>query len=89
MADFCKQCSMDTFQEDFRELAGLSTPADTAIRLYASAICEGCGYVQVDHEGICVSPDCLVDHATGNPRPEKTPAENNPPTPIDTPKIGE
>ena len=68
MADFCKKCSIDTFGKDFEELAGLSKEVDTANGLYATAICEGCGVIQVDHTGECVSPDCLVDHTTGKSR---------------------
>lgn len=62
MADFCQQCSVAEFGQDFRELAGLSTAEDTAKDLYPIVICEGCGYVQVDHEGRCVSSDCLEKH---------------------------
>lgn len=62
MADFCRQCSIDLFGEDFEDLAGLSTPADTKKEMYCTVICEGCGYVQVDHAGNCVSKDCLKKH---------------------------
>lgn len=58
MADFCRQCSLEHFGEDFRELAGMSTPEDTAKGLFTVNICEGCGFVLVDHEGECVDPDC-------------------------------
>lgn len=68
MSDFCRQCSVYHFTEDFGDLAGLSTAADTAAQLYASALCEGCGSVQVDHTGSCISSDCLIDHSTGAPR---------------------
>lgn len=58
MADFCKQCSIEMFGKDFRELAGLTTVEDTAKGLYATGvICEGCyhpGACQVDHEGTCI-----------------------------------
>ena len=70
MADFCRQCSVDVFGEDFKELAGLSTPEDTAKGLYCTVICEGCGFIQVDHEGNCVSDDCL-EH--GHKEPSKGP----------------
>lgn len=60
MADFCKQCSMDYFGEDMRELAGQTTEDDTRAELYAEVICEGCGFIQVDHEGRCVSLNCEV-----------------------------
>lgn len=68
MADFCKQCSISSFGEDYGDLKGLSTDADTAKEMYPIVICEGCGPIQVDHDGVCVSVDCAVDHATGLPK---------------------
>lgn len=62
MADFCKQCSITNFGADYEDLAGLSKPEDTAAGLYPIVLCEGCGPIQVDHEGRCVSNDCLEDH---------------------------
>ena len=59
VADFCKKCSIDMFGEDFRELAGISTKEDTDNGLFASAICEGCGFIQVNHDGECVTDDCI------------------------------
>ena len=68
MSDFCKQCSMDVFGEDFGDMAKLSTLEDTANKLYASVLCEDCGYIQVDHEGNCITHECKEHHgftATG------------------------
>lgn len=63
MADFCRQCSITQFGEDFRELAEISTPEDTRRGVYARVICEGCGFrCLVNHEGVCVSLDCLEKH---------------------------
>jgi hypothetical protein len=62
MADFCKQCSIEIFCEDFRDLAGCSKPEDTAKGMFAPVICEGCGLVYVDHEGKCVGGKCLKKH---------------------------
>lgn len=62
MADYCLQCSLEIFGKDFRELAGLSSPEDTRNKRYALAICEGCGPIQVDHDGWCVSDDCSKRH---------------------------
>lgn len=59
MADFCKQCSDDTFGEDFKELANLSKVEDSLAGVFAVVICEGCGPTQVDHLGNCISPYCL------------------------------
>lgn len=62
MADFCKQCSIETFGEDFEELAGLIHDYECDHGLSAGVICEGCGYTYVNHAGICVNPDCLENH---------------------------
>ena len=62
MADFCRQCSIYMFGKDYGDLKGLSSEEDTKNELYAIALCEGCGLIQVDHEGNCVSPDCGIDH---------------------------
>lgn len=58
MADFCKQCSISHFEKDHGDFEGISTAKDTAKGYFASVICEGCGPVQVDHTGRCVSEDC-------------------------------
>lgn len=62
MADFCKQCSITGFGEDYGDLAGLSTEEDTRNNLYVMVLCEGCGPCQVDHTGKCVTSDCLENH---------------------------
>jgi hypothetical protein len=62
MAEFCKQCSTDTFAEDYEDFAGMSKPEDTANKLYPVVLCEGCGPCQVDHTGKCISTDCLKKH---------------------------
>lgn len=56
MADFCKQCSIDLFGEDFKELAGEGR---------RMGLCEGCGIVIVDPEGECVDPYCKVHGTKG------------------------
>lgn len=60
MADLCRTCSILFFGEGGRDLAGLSTLSDTAAELYPVVICEGCGPIQVDHQGRRVlCPDAL------------------------------
>ena len=54
MASFCKQCSIEIFDEDLGDLAGLEYGA--------LVMCEGCGFIQIDTEGRCVSLDCLENH---------------------------
>lgn len=46
------------FGKDFRELAGLTEPGSWAAGRAAAHICEGCGIIQVDPDGNCVSRDC-------------------------------
>ena len=59
MADFCKQCSIREFGEDYEDHKGLSTLENDKEGLYPTVICEGCGVIQVNSEGQCISPDCL------------------------------
>ncbi len=52
MADFCRQCSLEQFGEDFRDLADLCAPGKRC-----GVICEGCkheGVCYVNHEGVCL-----------------------------------
>lgn len=58
MADFCKQCSIDLNGEDFGDLAGITSKEGSANGFYCVVLCEGCGAIQVDHEGNCISKDC-------------------------------
>ena len=51
MSDFCRDCSLLEFGEDFRELANISKQADTDLGLFAFVLCEGCGPIYVDHTG--------------------------------------
>ena len=62
MADFYKQCSIDHFGKDYKDLANISTPEDTSQEKYAIVICEGCGFIQVNHLGECITKDCLQKH---------------------------
>ena len=62
MADFCKQCSIELFGKDFGDLANITTSEQWEDEVVAVVLCEGCGVIQVDPEGRCVSPDCLKKH---------------------------
>jgi len=58
MAEFCKKCSTKLFGKDSEDFFALSTPTQTEQELYPLVLCEGCGAIQVNHLGECVSPDC-------------------------------
>lgn len=63
MADFCLQCSLEMFGPDIEnDLKGISSETDTKAGLFPLVLCEGCGPIQVDHTGKCVSEDCLENH---------------------------
>ena len=62
MSEFCKQCSEQLFGRDYHDLSGLSTPEDTAKKLYPVVLCEGCGPIQVNHLGECMSEDETAEH---------------------------
>lgn len=57
MADFCKQCSIKLFGEDFGDLSDLLEDDDN----WADVLCEGCGRTRVDRAGKCIG-QCLKNH---------------------------
>jgi ribA/ribD-fused uncharacterized protein len=66
MADFCKECYEEHFgPEGTNDLAGLCKEGEIA-----SVICEGCGPIFVNHEGICHGNHnyvCLRGHEKNRP----------------------
>lgn len=56
MADFCKQCSIEMFGEDHGDLADLISEEKVKLGFGASVLCEGCGFILVDHEGERIYP---------------------------------
>lgn len=72
MASFCNQCAnFWGFEPDF---AGFTTKEEWAEGYAKVVICEGCGVIQVDPEGYCVSDDCL-----GHGRPDYSELPKNNP----------
>jgi len=66
MSAFCKQCSIVNFGEDYQELAYLGGHAPTLAPGYIYyALCEDCGYTEVNDYGECVAVDCLRKHGAG------------------------
>lgn len=64
MSEFCKQCSLDLFGEDYHDFRNLTTTKDDKNCAYAQVLCEGCGVILVNSDGECVSP-CLRNHKQG------------------------
>jgi hypothetical protein len=46
MADFCKDCSILNFGQDYKELAGIAEDDGLAY-----VLCEGCGFIYVNKNG--------------------------------------
>jgi hypothetical protein len=63
MADFCTQCSIEIFGKDFDNMRGITKQEDWNKGLSCVVLCEGCGHIQVDPTGKCVS-DCDKHHNT-------------------------
>jgi hypothetical protein len=63
MSCFCYQCTRDVMgaDPDRNDFVGETTIEDTEKGLFACVLCEGCGAIQVDHNGMCVSKDCLCN----------------------------
>ena len=52
MADFCKDCSIELFGEDFKELANIAREGEAA-----QVLCESCGYIWVNSKGEKIKMD--------------------------------
>ena len=58
MADFCKECSIEQFGEDFGDLKGLGNGRTLPEGCGWPALCEGCGEViLVDSDGLRLAAD--------------------------------
>jgi len=69
MADFCRACWGEA--EYAGDLAGI-TPKKAWNNNKASIVmCEGCGAIQVDPDGNCVSQNCLEKGKPGHGLPWK------------------
>lgn len=69
MADFCNACSREHFGEDFGDLQGITPEKAWVDSEACSVICEGCGSIQVDPKGNCVSQDCDLAGKPGHGLP--------------------
>jgi hypothetical protein len=58
MADFCRQCSIETWGEDMPDLANLVYPKPHPPTYHVRALCEGCGPCVVNEDGVCQG-NCL------------------------------
>ena len=63
MADFCEQCAkdLDFPYGDFRNMTSEKDWGEGKAQL---VLCEGCGPIQVDTEGKCVTKNCFKKHGS-------------------------
>jgi hypothetical protein len=55
VAEFCSACSKDIFKRDGHDFRGLTSDKDFRGGLACVVLCEGCGAIQVDPNGQCLS----------------------------------
>lgn len=69
MADFCTQCTAELLREEGHsgDFVGLSTAEDTEAGRFTTVRCEGCGVIDVDHTGRCVSAHTADPRIGGGP----------------------
>lgn len=76
MADFCYQCTRDILGVDDKvtidgeevqvnDFIGLCSLVQNKGGLYSTVLCEGCGGIQVNYLGQCVSTGCIKNHKDG------------------------
>lgn len=71
MAEFCRACEKKLIGADvcFNDAEGLTTEEAWKDGRAALFMCEGCGTIQVDPEGNCVSSDCFCKGQPGHGLP--------------------
>ena len=58
VADFCRQCTLDIWDEDESDFDGIGRDGGMTL-----VLCEGCGDVYVDFTGTCLGGlTCTEDH---------------------------
>ena len=80
MADLCNACSerfLGKHGKIFNDLAGRTSHISWENGKAAVVTCEGCGVIQVDPYGNCVSPDCLRAGEPGHGLPWIVSAQAN------------
>jgi hypothetical protein len=66
MAEFCRQCQWEIFDEEYSDFDHFGRNKPPLEPGYGyPALCEGCGPTLVDDTGACMADDCL---AKGHPR---------------------
>lgn len=70
MADFCKHCSIELFGEDSKDLSDLGSERGTLEDGYGwRALCESCGPILVDDDGVCITHNHEQTHSS-KPTPD-------------------
>ena len=66
MADYCRACSVELFGKYYGDMNEITSKEDWDRGEAGVVICEGCGVIQVDPEGNCVTIDCLRQGQAGH-----------------------
>ena len=63
MADFCEQCAKD-LDFPYGDFRNMTSEKEWEEGKAACVLCEGCGSIQVDCNGNCVTKNCLKKHGS-------------------------
>jgi len=75
MADFCKTCCFNFFGVDISDFDAIISEEDYSNGMVANVLCEGCGYIEVNHKGEKVERfDSLVRKFQGHPHDDNNTA---------------
>lgn len=68
MADFCKACAgmLNETESCPSDFVGATSEESFAQGMAAVVLCEGCGSIQVNPAGECISKDCLCAGEPGH-----------------------
>jgi len=68
MADFCRACTEELAPGYgvVNDFVGVGTRKDNKNGSFGLVLCEGCGPIQVDYKGNCISGDCLKSNQPGH-----------------------
>lgn len=63
MADFCLQCNLALYFGPHSDFAWLAKDGPLPPGVGYGVLCEGCGFIRVDHLGRCMGdPGCIEKH---------------------------
>ena len=66
MGEYCFACSQEIFGRDSLDFKGITPEVDFRKGKACTVLCEGCGKIQVDPSGKCLSAGCFKSGHPGH-----------------------